>query len=220
MSSSRERVPKVITPLAAAIGGAAVGFFVRDRKTRQHDQLAYRFIVSANARADRAEEKAKEAQEESGIDSLTLLCNRRGFQKAYIELVARPNQEKGQHSLVALDLDNFKQVNDGEGGHAAGNEVLRTVAAILMETSRPGDAVARIGGDEMALILPRADATAAAAVAQRARTAIEATGQVTASFGVAKIDPRISMEENLKSADAALYAVKHGDRNGVATFSP
>lgn len=210
--SSRESIPKVITPLAAAIGGAAVGFFVRDRKTRQHDQLAHRFIAAANARADRA-------REESRKDSLTLLHNRLGLKEAFTELVGRPNQETGQHSLITLDLDNFKQVNDGEGGHAAGNEVLRDVAAILRETSRPGDVVARIGGDEMVLMLPRANEEQAVVVAERARTAIEANGKVTASFGVSGINPDYPLEENLKLADKALYVAKNGDGNQVETYS-
>jgi diguanylate cyclase (GGDEF)-like protein len=218
-SRSREQVTKIMTPLAAAIAGAGVGSVLRGRKERQQSRVALRFVKAANARAERAEEKAIEAKKESRKDSLTGLYNRLGLREAFDYLAERPNSEKGKNSLIALDLDNFKQINDGEGGHAAGNEVLRNVAAILLKSSRPGDTIARIGGDEMVMMLPRADQEIAAEVAERTRAAIEATGQVTASFGVASINPMFSMEDNLKCADAALYAAKDNARNQVVIYS-
>ncbi len=148
-------------------------------------------------------------------DELTGLLNRRGF-KAEIKrtmLGARRYQEKGV--LIFVDLDGFKPINDTHG-HAAGDEVLRRVAAILSKNVRATDAVGRLGGDEFAILLSRSawedglkraeafDGMINGAVVDWEGEAIP----IRASLGFQTYGPNDDMEKILKSADDAMYATK------------
>ena len=126
-------------------------------------------------------------------------------------------------SLISIDIDRFKAVNDGPGlGHAAGDEVLRRVAAILMGSVREVDVVARPGGDELMVLLSGADIAAAAKKAEEIREKIEGLTfdsypglRVTASFGVIALDGSTDAEKAKKLVDLELYKAKHGGRNRV-----
>jgi diguanylate cyclase (GGDEF)-like protein len=121
-----------------------------------------------------------------------------------------------------LDVDHFKAVND-EGGHPAGDAVLRTVADALVRRTKASDLVARLGGDEFAVVLPDCSARDAVRVAERVRSAFvvaASPASVTLSAGIATIPDHASVaEELLAAADAALYAAKRAgrDRTEVAT---
>ncbi|HKJ01798.1 MAG TPA: GGDEF domain-containing protein, partial [Longimicrobiales bacterium] len=127
-------------------------------------------------------------------------------------------------SMVLLDLDYFKKVNDTHG-HAAGDEVLRAAAGVLRSVCRELDLAGRLGGEELALLLPETDALGAGTVAERVRTRLEATRHrspagetfsVTASFGVASVGAGVETGEALlQAADEALYRAKRGGRNRV-----
>jgi diguanylate cyclase (GGDEF)-like protein len=155
-------------------------------------------------------------------DALTGLPNRRAFEEDLAREAARAARTGAPLSVVALDVDRFKAVND-ERGHAAGDAVLRAVAARAAAAIRAGDLLARVGGEEFAIVLPAADLPRAAEAAERIRAAlaarpIEAAGHaiaVTASFGCAALAPGESPDALLARADARLYDAKRTGRNRV-----
>ncbi|MBN9023293.1 MAG: GGDEF domain-containing protein [Rhizobiales bacterium] len=162
------------------------------------------------------------------MDALTSIPNRRSFDEALAVEIGRSRRNETPLSLLLLDIDNFKSFND-EHGHPAGDDCLRRIAASIQAAlHRSGDLVARFGGEEFTILLPRTDAEGAAAVAERIRTAIsEASGpepsklprKVTASLGVATIaypqDADVTAEELMRRADQALYRAKRGGRKMV-----
>ena len=126
-------------------------------------------------------------------------------------------------ALVMVDIDHFKKVNDTYG-HEAGDAVLVAVGQLLMAARRTTDFVARLGGEELALLLPQTDASGAAELAERLRAKVEALRvrtavgevRVTASFGVAMYQARSGASGRVyERADRALYAAKNGGRNRV-----
>jgi diguanylate cyclase (GGDEF)-like protein len=157
-------------------------------------------------------------------DPLTNCFNRGYFDRRLALEAVRSHQNERSTSLVMLDLDHFKRIND-QYGHTAGDAILRSVGHTLTAVTRMEDVVARYGGEEFAIILPGATTLGAALLAQRARSAIEqavieADGQqlrVTASFGVATLErgQRLSGHELVRGADEALYAAKRDGRNRV-----
>lgn len=155
-------------------------------------------------------------------DGLTGMHNRRYFDDAlseYLQEFQRINRPIG---LMILDLDHFKQVNDTYG-HDTGDEVLRTVAACLKDMTRYHDIVARLGGEEFAIVAPNMDIEVLSRFAERIRKAIAsqpiAAGNVrltvTTSVGLAVWDRRESMEDLYRRADACLYQAKRQGRNRI-----
>ena len=158
-------------------------------------------------------------------DGLTELLNRRIFDETLAYKVKCPDMHPV--SLLIIDLDNFKQVND-TFGHQAGDQVLKTVAKILKESCRGQDLVARYGGEEFAIILSQTKAVTAHAIAQRIRNRVAKTAftfddrqlQMTASIGLATCQEGSSIfTANLvKQADRALYQAKRTGKNKVCVF--
>lgn len=132
-------------------------------------------------------------------------------------------------SLLLLDIDYFKRVNDTHG-HQAGDAILKGLSDLLAKPARAIDRVCRYGGEEITVILPETDATAAVNIAERLRAAVErqpfdiAGGKtlgITASVGVATYPQQAnSLEGLVKAADAALYAAKQGGRNRTSRYEP
>ena len=158
-------------------------------------------------------------------DALTLLPNRAFFQTQLSQVIAAANATGGKFSLLLVDLDHFKLVNDS-AGHDAGDALLQIVADRLHESVRPGDLVARLGGDEFAIVLPGCGAKKAREIADRILHALKApivhrTRPIDcrASIG-ASVFPEhgTQLEELLKSADMALYAAKDGGRGVCMMF--
>jgi len=165
-------------------------------------------------------------------DALTGLANRRAFDEALAREWARTLREGSPVSLLLLDIDRFKELND-QYGHQVGDDCLRAVAAAVPGALRTTDIVARYGGEEIAVILPSTDSAGAVKSAEAVRGIIEDLriphegnadhgGWVTASVGVATAFARhggtMRMPEGLLlAADGALYKAKHGGRNRVAT---
>ncbi len=149
------------------------------------------------------------------VDPLTETLNRRGFERELKRSLAYVKRYAANATLIYLDLDEFKPVNDRHG-HAAGDAVLKAVAAALIREVRASDVVARIGGDEFAVLLwnlPDADAVAKAVELERAVYATPvhwgaSTMVVGASAGVAFVGPLDKPSEVLARADAAMYARK------------
>ncbi len=167
----------------------------------------------------RLERNLAEISERSLTDPLTGLRNRRAFRDDLEEAVRRTGGGGRPVALVLLDVDAFKPFNDAYG-HPAGDDVLAGVASVFADRVRSTDVVARIGGDEFAVILPNTDQEGGFVLAERLRRAVERSGvsaaQITVSAGVAAIPPAgADAEELLAAADRALYAAKARGRNCV-----
>lgn len=159
---------------------------------------------------------------EARTDALTGLKNRRSFNEELNRQFAQRQRQRIVFSLLLIDLDHFKQVNDTHG-HPAGDLVLKTIAELLIKTLREMDLVYRFGGDEFAVICPGSQLREAAAAAERIRRAVETTPlqlkhqglSLTLSIGVAEVRDSEITDGLLQRADEALYAAKHAGRNRV-----
>jgi diguanylate cyclase (GGDEF)-like protein len=154
-------------------------------------------------------------QRQADEDPLTGMANTRAFQRACAEVFDHAaHADSGSISIVAMDLDHFKAINDSFG-HPYGDDVLRRVADALHGVVRPGDTVARLGGEEFGILLPGAGAEAAWAVAERARAAVAALPvkeqRLSISAGIASY-PEASLDNLLRFADRALYRAKQMGR--------
>lgn len=176
----------------------------------------------------------KKTEEKSLIDELTGLYNFRAFEDMLLNMVQEAEMREENISLLIIDLDHFKKVND-RYGHSAGNDVLKSIANLLKEFTRQEDVVARYGGEEYAVIIPNSDSDKAKAIAERIRFAIEnhvinvadsieeikeTMIQVTASIGVASFPKMASSEKDLiRNADRAMYiGSKQAGRNKVSVY--
>lgn len=166
----------------------------------------------------------------SNTDPMTGVSNRRHFLPLLRQEIIRGHRLGHRVSLLMLDIDHFKKINDGYG-HPTGDLVICTLAAICRKASREIDVVARLGGEEFAILLPETGTQVALAVAERVRAAVADTpvkslGNVefhfTVSVGVAEQPPQDKSEETLIGlADAALYQAKTSGRNRVvSTLNP
>lgn len=158
-----------------------------------------------------------EAHDVAIRDPLTGLYNRRGFQQVYEEALSKNSDQP--MSLLVLDIDYFKAVND-RLGHQAGDEVLQKVSALLGRNVRSEDTVARQGGEEFVILLEDCDEENAFLKAEYLRKTIESgtagdTAEVTVSGGVVQVARAKSLEDNLKSADGLLYRAKDNGRNQI-----
>lgn len=158
-------------------------------------------------------------------DALTGVANRRSFMARLQHEVMSANLVNGLLSVVVLDLDHFKRIND-QHGHAGGDLVLKEVCVRLGAKVRRSDMIGRLGGEEFAILLPCTDQSGAARLAEHLRSAlaaepVEDIGTVTGSFGVAQLDIEAgeTIEALLARADAALYDAKASGRNCVAVAS-
>ena len=163
--------------------------------------------------------------DDSQRDKLTDIKNRMGFYSDYSSRYAPKLNMAGNVapiSMIMCDIDFFKKVNDTYG-HNAGDAVLVHVAQTLKGSIRSNDGAYRWGGEEFILVLPEADLKAAAQVAERIRSRIEASVinfegtdiRVTMSFGCATLSPRLTAEQNIEIADDRLYKAKETGRNRV-----
>ena len=160
-------------------------------------------------------------REESTLDELTGLLNRRAFAPRFAELAQQAALNGQPVSVVAVDIDRFKRVND-DHGHASGDDVLRAIAGAFRERLRTFELLYRMGGDEFLLVLPGADAATASDIAdalRRAVIALQPAGlAMTCSCGVATAQgDEAAFELLLEQADAALYAAKRRGRVDPAT---
>lgn len=155
----------------------------------------------------------------SFIDPLTGLCNRRKANEWIYEYHKLFERYKEPYSLIMIDIDHFKEVNDAFG-HPIGDKVLQTFAHLLQENIRAIDHLGRWGGEEFMLILPKTTAAQAVHLAESIRLEInlypfEMTGNKTASFGIAQIRDGESIEALIERVDKALYAAKESGRDKV-----
>ena len=203
-----------------------------DEHQQQRDQREQELSTRLKGLAERVANMEQEAQgyrehlevqrQKALIDPLTGLPNRAAWSERLDHEVNIWHQRGNSLSLAMLDLDHFKRINDGYG-HLAGDKVLKIIANVLRKRLRPGDFIARFGGEEFVLLMPDSSLADALAVGGMLRAAIEACpfhfkGEpvtITVSMGVAQFQPGERSELALKRADEALYRAKAAGRNQV-----
>jgi diguanylate cyclase (GGDEF)-like protein len=224
--SSAESLPTAVVPLILherAIGALQVTVADPARVWNENEIMLLRTVADQVAVAVNHAELFAKIQQQALTDALTGCYNRRSFEIQLdkdVQMARRLNQPL---SLLMLDLDRFKQLNDSVG-HDAGDDALRRLTACFRQELRGVDSAARFGGDEFALILPQASVEGALIVAERLRARIEQIeipgyGNITASIGIATFPSQASARAELVSAaDAALYSAKRTGRNRVCVF--
>jgi diguanylate cyclase (GGDEF)-like protein len=165
----------------------------------------------------------KRLEDDVAVDSLTGCYNRREFDRLLGHHIAAAHRSDRDLSVIMLDIDHFKQVNDTYG-HQAGDAVLKSISKSVLDAIRKGDYLARYGGEEFIVVLPDTQLIRAVELAQRLRNNIENLEiqlpdgeriRKTASFGVATLREHRSQDGLVGAADARLYAAKENGRNQV-----
>lgn len=234
ISATEQAVANLPASLLAApvISGGSVAAVIlvlrhNERPFDRSDTDTLVRLAPVVASAFEAAQQRGRLEEMTLVDPLTSLGNRRAFDRDIVASLASSRAQGSVCSMIMIDVDHFKRFND-DFGHAAGDDVLRSVGRVLAETVRPVDHAYRYGGEEFAVLLPATSGDEAAAVAERLRAAVEATElgplvpdgtRVTASLGVAAEtgDDAASLQ---RRADEALYEAKAGGRNRVTSGVP
>jgi diguanylate cyclase (GGDEF)-like protein len=166
-----------------------------------------------------AQRRIKELERRADEDALVPLLNRRGFIRELERALAYARRYGAKASLVYLDLDDFKLIND-TFGHAAGDKVLEGVARLLLDNVRSSDVVGRLGGDEFAIVLWNTEGAPAEAkvcalagmIAAASFAAVKGKVKLTASHGVTALNANDTADTALMRADNAMYAGKNATR--------
>ncbi len=197
---------------------------------KRANEALVEITLQSQIQATQLQEQNIKLKEVATTDGLTGLCNRGHFDQLIEEQFNAAAAHSTPLSLLMMDLDKFKLVND-KHGHPAGDQVLRMVAKLLKSAARPQDAVARYGGEEMCLVLPGTPRQVAAAIAESIRRAIAGRPipigkgvalNITVSIGVACFEPGgpfTKAAHLIKAADVGVYVAKSSGRNRVRVFS-
>jgi diguanylate cyclase (GGDEF)-like protein len=196
---------------------------------KKANEALVELTLETQMQATKLQEQNQVLKEKATTDALTTLNNRATFDETLKQQFAASRTSEKPLTLLLLDIDKFKSVND-QFGHQAGDIVLSIVGKLLKSAARAKDLAARYGGEELALILPETARAVGAAIAETIRLAVArkpiACGKqaipVTISIGVATLEPKSLMTEPahlLKAADMAVYAAKSSGRNCVKIFS-
>jgi two-component system cell cycle response regulator len=211
-------------------GDREIGVFALAPRAPEHKND--RMLVSTVARelggALRMASLVEESRWMATTDALTGLLNRRAFLESTRREVARAKRYNDHLSVVLLDVDHFKHIND-KRGHSAGDLVLSAVGKLLNTSLRTCDIVARWGGEEFVLVLPATALEQGEEVAERVRKTLASANikdsngdviPVTASFGVAAYNGDETLEQMIDRSDRAMYLAKSGGRNRVVCDHP
>lgn len=199
--------------------------YMRLRQSRLDAQQSALKLQRSQQALKQEQEHKKQAQTHARTDYLTGLFNRRHFVELAEKEVVHATQNQKSLSLLMIDIDHFKEVND-TCGHNGGDMVLQQVAYLIRDGLREEDILGRIGGEEFAAVLINTDKEYALEVAQRIRTTVANTAinlvddqsvRVTLSMGVTQLNKQdnISLDDLLQKADKALYIAKDSGRNMV-----
>jgi len=214
-------VNDVLRHLADAVGHArriAAGDLDKVIEVKRHDEPGQLLAALESMRRD-LKEQQDALERLATTDSLTGLPNRRRLEEASRLFMARVKRHGEALSVIMIDVDKFKSVNDTHG-HQVGDEILKQVAWVLKHTIRESDFVGRWGGEEFMVLCPATKIAEARLVAEKLREAVAAhefpvVGQKTASFGVAELIASEPLEHAVERADSALYRAKENGRNRV-----
>ena len=218
--------PETLALAAATAPGAESGQFIlysTSRPATQERQLLNYCLQHLDKRTEEAR-NWQELEKANRLDSLTGLHNRRYFDEIMKKEGERADRYHHPTSLIMLDLDYFKKVNDNFG-HQTGDLVLQTLGKILLEQVRLSDTPCRYGGEEFAVILPETGLCKAKIIAERIRQVIEQHNifthnnihlKITASLGIASTEDNNTINL-IAAADQALYRAKESGRNQIAT---
>jgi diguanylate cyclase len=218
-----ERLPGLGSP--AAIGSTIDELLGGTRDTGASLAALAQRLNSATAELEQLRRELDQARVQATLDALTGVTNRRGFDEAIVQLGSGLPADVAGPSVVLIDLDHFKQIND-RYGHVFGDTVLKAVAQAIRSCVKGRDLVARYGGEEFVVLLPGTALGGATALAEQIRTTIcnarirrgatnETVGAITVSLGVAARRAGEGMEALVERADRALYRSKSDGRNRV-----
>ena len=221
-----ERGPQDITVRLRGRSGTSCA--IRDSAAPIHDsegRLVGRVVVFHDA--SQIQEMAEQLTWQASHDALTGLVNRREFEHRLAGLIEAARSDGKQHALMYMDLDNFKAVNDS-CGHAAGDELLRQLTAVMQARMRGSDTLARLGGDEFGVLLEACPLDQAVRIANGLREAVrefrfiwhDKTFGIGASAGLVAIDGADGVNAVLASADASCYEAKSKGRDRVQVYRP
>ena len=191
------------------------------QQTQARLQEEHSKATGLSERVVELEDEMRRLSDEVSTDQLTQIANRRGLMQAFeLELRASSKRNGGELSIGLLDIDNFKRLND-ELGHSAGDEALKSLAAIVSKTLRPSDRVARYGGEEFVVLLPETPVADGEQILTRLQRSLtgglfmhkEKQVFVTFSAGVTGYRLEERIEDSLERADQALYEAKRTGKN-------
>lgn len=196
---------------------------------KKANEALVELTLQSQMHATQLQQQNQVLQQQATTDALTGLNNRAAFDRVLAEQCRISQQQGKPLTLLLLDVDKFKSIND-RFGHQTGDKVLSCLGKLLRSAARPQDLAARYGGEEMALILPDTSRAVGAAIAETVRRAVasqpisvgKGSIPITVSIGVATLESsgKLAQPEHLfKAADLAVYAAKHGGRNCVKIFS-
>ncbi|MDE2402794.1 MAG: GGDEF domain-containing protein [Burkholderiales bacterium] len=219
---------RLLLPIMSMVAGTAIFSLTANYALERDERRRFLLTLRERELVGRLSEINLKLQELSRVDVLTELFNRRHFQEYLQDAWSRARGDGGEVAIIMIDVDHFKAYND-HYGHPAGDKCLRQVAAALQASlRRPGDMVARFGGEEFIAVLPQTSLAVAVQAAERIRKAVEGLAMpheksdtapvLTVSVGVAcsKADGALASPDALISeADQALYRAKHQGRNLV-----
>jgi len=199
-----------------------LGVFSRDPDVRFGDEDLRRLeeVAERVAPAIENSRRFREARQLADLDSLTGLHNRRYFHETLAREVDRAQRYQRLLSLVMVDVDGFKEIND-RIGHLAGDAVLAEIADRVRQVVRSADIPCRVGGDELAVIVPEVEVGQARQLVGRIQRAVSSqpiarAGRVRVSAGVADLQPNDTPTSFFERADESLYAAKHAGKGGLA----
>ncbi len=187
-------------------------------------------LHQANEQVESLQSKLREAEQFATTDALTGLWNRRSFEEKLSHHMARSRKDGRDLTLIILDVDHFKHINDSYG-HLTGDDLLRIIAKTLKDYVKGKDLVCRYGGEEFVVLLPDTPLRGGVVVAEKIRKHFSqmswkqkrtgvSMGKVTLSSGVATYRPPENMEQFFQRADVALYRSKKDGRNRVTVEKP
>jgi diguanylate cyclase len=191
---------------------------------RMHSESA-----ACRKKVKKLSQELQAAREEALLDPLTGILNRRGFENSAKKILANHKELNQNLSLLMFDIDHFKQINDTYG-HLFGDKAICAISEILKSKVRGQDLVARLGGEEFAVILAETDVSGASVVAEHIRRNIEGCkilrygtqqkiGGITVSIGVAAYVSGYDLVDLLDNADKALFASKENGRNRATVYA-
>lgn len=212
--------PEQIRQLVASLASATLDM-------ANHNKILTDQLQRSSHEIDTLRTSLESVRVESLTDSLTGLANRRMFDETLRMRLEEARAQRTELCLLLCDIDHFKRFND-TWGHHTGDQILRFLASALQAHARPDFLVARHGGEEFAVVMPRVSPRVAAQTAEALRAAIQAKrlrrrstnedlGQVTVSVGIARLQSGDTPQGLIERADACLYASKRNGRNQVTT---